>query len=248
MPVPFPLPHFGFNLQTLQALMALEHRAPEVVTKKVTSFISPGDKLVGPSGRPDPSVAMRMNAQVTDYLHELLATPTLVEEWASSNKGVNASCLLGGSFQVTFLVESEVARILVTAGREKLVNLSVYLVIEALRAFKMGTLVKDNYREVFKAEQKGVTVINGVPEEFLMVLAQLVTRYLTTRGLVKDGATTQEGDRLLQHLVAVTGYLMSRETQAPQLARDAMDLMKKGETKTTEMVRDDLQAPQGEKS
>lgn len=160
MPVPFPLPHFGFNLQTLQALMALEHRAPEVVTKKVTSFISPGDKLVGPSGRPDPSVAMRMNAQVTDYLHELLATPTLVEEWASSNKGVNASCLLGGSFQVTFLVESEVARILVTAGREKLVNLSVYLVIEALRAFKMGTLVKDNYREVFKAEQKGFVLFS----------------------------------------------------------------------------------------
>lgn len=248
MAVPFPLPHFNLSLQTLQTLMALEHRAPDVVSKKVAGFISPGDKLVGPSGRPDLSVATRMDTQVTNYLHELLSTPTLVEEWAASNLGENSSCILGGSFQVTFLTESEMARILTTAGHKGFVNLSAYLIMEALKAFMTGKAVKDSYKAVFKAEQKGVEVIDGVPEEFLQHMAKLVTRYLFVRGLLKDNALTPEGERLLQHLIAVTGYLMSRETQAPKISREAMDLMKKGDTKTLDQIKVDFQSPQGDKA
>lgn len=244
---PFPTPHFVLSLQSLQTLMALEHRAPQVVTAKVASFITPGDRLVGPSGQPDPTVAARAATQVTGYLHELLAEPTLVEEWATTNLGTtNLSSILGASFQVVFLVESEVARMFTRTGMERVSNLSAYLVMEALRALSTGGSVKDAYRATFEARQNGVKILQGVPEEFLQRISQLILCYLPTRGLVKDGAVTPEGERLLQHLIAAVGYLMSRETQAPEIAKEAMALMKRGESKTEEEVQTDLQSSQGD--
>ena len=228
------------NLATLQFLMNLERQGKDQVHEKVKSFMLPESALLGADGRPAGDVALRLNKRVTAYLHELVALPTIEQEWtaAAGSEVAREGMISTTSYKVAYMLYMEFGQLLKQRAPEFIQVMDSVLIL-GLNAVINGEHPLAIYSKTFTAQAKdeaGITLLDAKIhfQKLLQVLADSVLQFLLMKALiVRDQTSTKittEGQQTFTHLIAVLGSTRSMQAQGANLIKTELKIREGLET------------------